>query len=160
MQITLNRKNQAVHFEAVNEAGQTVQIDGSPDVGGEGKGLRPMQLMLMSVAGCSAIDVVNILKKQRQKLDEVKIVVTGEREKGKIPSLFTDINLEFHFNGEVETGKADYAIKLTMEKYCSASRTVQVAGADLTYSIHINGEEVKESQPIPYNSPLTTPKHA
>jgi putative redox protein len=141
MEVILKRKNNAVHFEAQNEGGITVNIDGSPEVGGEGKGVRPMQLMLMSLGGCSAIEVVNILKKQRQALEDIQVAVSGEREKGAMPSLFTEVDIAFHLKGEVDPQKAEHAIKLTLEKYCSATATLEKAGTRITYSLFINSKE-------------------
>ena len=79
--IELNRLNDAFHFSAENENGNSVHLDASPDIGGENKGMRPMQMLLAAMGGCSAIDVINILRKQRQDLKDLKITVKGEREK-------------------------------------------------------------------------------
>ena len=68
MKIELNRLNDAFHLEAVNEQGKTVHIDASPDIGGTNQGMRPMQLVLTAMGGCSTIDIINILKKQKQPL--------------------------------------------------------------------------------------------
>ena len=65
MKIKLNRLDNAFHFEASNEDGKTVQIDAAEDIGGHNKGVRPMQLLIMGLGGCSGIDVINILKKQK-----------------------------------------------------------------------------------------------
>ena len=77
MKITLKRLNDAVHFEGSNEDGNTVHIDGSPAIGGEGKGLRPMQLLLVSLGPCSSMDVVCILKKMRQRREDIQVEVKG-----------------------------------------------------------------------------------
>ena len=66
MKIVINRLNDAVHFEGTNAHGNTIHMDGSPEIGGEGKGVRPMELLLFGVAACSSIDVVSILKKMKQ----------------------------------------------------------------------------------------------
>jgi putative redox protein len=72
--------NDAFHFSAENENGNAVQLDASTDIGGTNQGMRPMQMLLAAMGGCSAIDVINILKKQRQDLKDLKITVSGERE--------------------------------------------------------------------------------
>ncbi len=91
MNISLQRKNNAVYFEGTgNSTNVKVHIDGSPSIGGEGLGVRPMELVLMALGSCSALDLVNILKKQRQQIDDVKIDVEGQRREA-IPNIFTDI---------------------------------------------------------------------
>ena len=96
-----------------------------------------MELMLMSVGTCSAIDVVNILNKQRQPLEDISISVTGEREKDKVPSLFTKIHITYKLKGLLDEHKVDRAIKLALENYCSATKTLQKT-AHITYSFTIN----------------------
>jgi putative redox protein len=99
-----------------------------------------MQLMLTSVGACSSIDIVNILKKQKQNLKDIKITVEGEREKDVIPSLFTDINVHFHLIGDLDEEKVKKAIDLSVNKYCSAWKTLERSGAKLTYSYKITSE--------------------
>jgi putative redox protein len=81
MKINVKRLNDNFHMEATNEEGNALQMDGSPDIGGEGKGMRPMQLLLAGIGGCSAIDVILILKKQKQVIESFEVEVEGEREK-------------------------------------------------------------------------------
>lgn len=137
MNITLQRQNDAVHFEGRNAEGLTVQIDGSASVGGEDQGVRPMELMLMSLAGCSSIDVVSILKKMKQPLQDMRIEVRGDREAGAIPAVFTAIHLHYHVYGNLDPGKVEKAIHLSMTKYCSATKMLEKA-APITheYTIH------------------------
>ena len=79
MKVELNRKNKLFHFEATNEEKIRVNIDASPEIGGENKGVRPMELVLMGLGGCASIDLGLILKKQRQELDDYKISIEAQR---------------------------------------------------------------------------------
>ena len=142
MKITLSRQNDAVHFLAKNEQDVSFNIDGSPEIGGENKGFRPMQLLLAALGGCSSIDVVSILKKQRQVLEGFDIEVDGEREAGKEPSLFQDIVVTFKLKGvTLDPDKVKKAVALSMEKYCSVAKTLE-ATAKITYRINLNGLEL------------------
>ncbi len=129
MEITLRRTNQAVRFEASNAAGNTVTVEGSPEIGGEGLGARPMELLLMSLASCSAMDVVSILKKMRQPLEDLKVSVRGERAAGELPAVFTAIHLTFHFSGKIKPEKAAEAVRLSVEKYCSVAAMLRKTAA-------------------------------
>src|SRR5687768_7383328 len=102
MKIELNRLNDGFHLEAVNEQGKSVHIDASPDIGGTNQGMRPMQMLLSAMGGCSAIDVINILKKQKEPLRDIKITVTGEREKDATPSLFVEVHAHFRLYGNLD----------------------------------------------------------
>ncbi len=137
MKINLKRINDQFNFEATNEEGNSILMDGSPDIGGHGKGMRPMQLLLAAVGGCSAIDVILILKKQKQIIDSFEIEVDGEREKIEEHSLFRDIVLHFKIKGQVDLIKAEKAVKLSIEKYCSVSKTLEPT-AKITYKVTVN----------------------
>src|SRR5476651_1635758 len=117
--IELSRVNGDFGFVATDENGHSLKMDSSPESGGENFGVRPMQVLLMGLAGCSAIDVIAILKKQRQEVKDYKMVINGEREKGKEPSLWQDIDVEFHIYGDIDEDKAAKAVELSMGKYCS-----------------------------------------
>lgn len=136
IRIELKRLNDAFHFEAENENGNSVHIDASPDIGGTNKGMRPMQMMLAAMGGCSAIDVVNILRKQKQDLKDIKVTITGEREKDAVPSLFTEVHAHYKLFGKLDTEKAKKAVSLAVEKYCSVAKTMEKTAA-ITYSFEI-----------------------
>lgn len=136
VKIELNRLNDAYHFEASNEQGNKVYLDASPDIGGGNLAMRPMQMLLAAMGGCSAIDVISILKKQKQDLKDIKITVTGEREKDAIPSLYVEVHAHFKLFGNVDSDKANKAVSLSIEKYCSVAKTLE-AKAKITYSIEI-----------------------
>jgi len=150
MKISIKRLDDAFHFEAKNEDGRTVQMDAAeknlPDgsqVGGRNQGVRPTQMLLMALAGCSAFDVVSILKKQKQQIDDFQIEVDGEQEDLKnAAKVFTDIKIHFHLKGNMESEKAKRAVELSMEKYCSVEKTLRLAGAKIDYKIFVNEKEV------------------
>jgi putative redox protein len=137
MKINIKRIDDDFNMEATNEDGNTLLMDGAPDIGGHGKGMRPMQLLLAAVGGCSAIDVILILKKQKQIIESFEIEVDGERKKIEDYSLFKDICLHFKIKGEVDPDKAERAVKLSVEKYCSVSKTLEPT-AKITYKVTVN----------------------
>jgi len=137
IKIELNRLNDGFHFSAENESGIIVHLDSSPDSGGTNQGMRPMQMLLAAMGGCSAIDIISILNKQRQPLKDLKITVTGEREKDAIPSLFKTVHAHYRFFGNLDKDKVEKAINLSIEKYCSVSKTLEIAGATITHSFDI-----------------------
>lgn len=136
IKIELNRLNDAYHFEALNEQGNKVHLDASPDIGGTNQGMRPMQLLLAAMGGCSAIDLISILKKQKQDLKDIKITVTGEREKDAVPSLYTEVHAHFRLFGNIDLEKAQKAVNLAVDKYCSVAKTLEVK-AKITHSIEV-----------------------
>lgn len=139
MRIELNRLDDAFHFEAKNETGNIAFMDAGENIGGHNKGVRPMQMLLMGLGGCSAIDIVLILKKQKQIIESFEISIDGEREKEKEPSLWETIQVHFKFTGQIDKEKAERAVQLSMDKYCSVSKTLEIAGAKISYKVSING---------------------
>ena len=144
MKISIKRIDDAFHFEAKNVEGRAVHIDAAEKLGGHNQGARPMQMLLMALGGCSAIDIVNILKKQRQQIDDFYIEVEGEREKIKedAAKVFTDIKIHFQFTGIIAPEKARRAVQLSLDKYCSVGKTLRLAGARIDYTISVNGESL------------------
>lgn len=109
-----------VAFEATAEgSGGKVVLDGSPDIGGEGRGMRPMELMLTSLASCAAMDVVHILRKQKEPLETLRIEVEGERAE-VTPAPWTRVHIVFVANAGLDEHKLRRAAALGVEKYCSA----------------------------------------
>ena len=125
MKITLKRLDDAFHLEAVNEDGCKIETDGAPKIGGSNKGMRPMQLLLAAAGSCSSIDIILILKKQKQNLKDLEVEVTAEREQGKVPSLYSNIHIHFKFFGDVLDVKAKRAVDLSVEKYCSVVKILE-----------------------------------
>ncbi len=138
MEIKIKRINQRFNLEATGTNGRTVLIDAGPDDGGDDLGARPMQMLVMALGGCTSIDVISILKKQRQLVEDYSVDISYEREKDKIPSLFTSIHIKFILTGKIEKEKLEYAIKLSLEKYCSVAKIVEKT-APISYSFTING---------------------
>lgn len=130
--IELARVSGDFGFEATDENGHLVKMDSSPENGGHNYGVRPMQMLLMGLGGCSAIDVIMILKKQRQNVRDCKMVIKGDREAGKEPSLWKNIILEFHIYGKVDEEKVRKAVDLSLNKYCSVAATLIGSGANIT----------------------------
>ena len=144
MNIKLKRINEAVHLQAKNEQGNIVDIDGSEAIGGEGKGARPMQLLLMGLGGCSSMDILSILNKQRVVLEDFDIDINAERDTENTPSLFSKINIEFQFKGEIgekELKKINRAVSLSMDKYCSVTKIMEKT-ADISYYVLVNDKVV------------------
>jgi len=108
-------------FEGRSESGHTVVIDGSPDIGGENRGPRPMELLLLGLGGCSSIDVMLILGKGRQDVTDCVVHIEAERAPSE-PKVFTKIHMHFVVSGrQVDPKRVEKAIHLSAEKYCSAS---------------------------------------
>lgn len=141
MEVVVKRINDAFHFEAIGGSGVPVQMDAAESIGGSNMGARPMELLLMGLGGCTAIDMVLILKKQRQIVEDFQIRLTGERIKieGTEKSPFREINIQFELKGQIDPEKANKAIVLSMEKYCSATAQLE-SSAKITHSLVINGE--------------------
>lgn len=138
MRIELKRLDDAFHFEAISETGNIVHMDAGENIGGSNKGVRPMQMLVMGLGGCSAIDIVMILKKQKQIIDSFEISIDGERQPGKEPSLWEIVEVHFKLKGTIEKEKAERAVQLSMDKYCSVSKTLELAGAKVTYKVSVN----------------------
>ena len=138
MRIELKRLDDAFHFEAKSETGNIAQMDAGENIGGHNKGVRPMQMLLMGLGGCSAIDIVLILKKQKQIVEDFTISIDAEREPNVEPSLWKTIVIHFKFKGKIDKDKAERAVQLSIEKYCSVSKTLEIAGAKITYKVSIN----------------------
>lgn len=101
MKVTLNRVNENFHFELKNDRGHLVNVDARPEFGGNDMGPSPMELVLMGVAGCSGIDMISILKKQRQQITSFKAEVEGERVQVGEAKPFKDIHVVFYLEGEI-----------------------------------------------------------
>ena len=110
-----------ISFEAIADSGHKVIMDASPDAGGENRGSRPMELLLMGLGGCSSIDVMLMLQKSRQDVTDCKAVIEAERADA-VPAVFTHIHVHFIVTGRgLSTKHVERAVKLSAEKYCSAS---------------------------------------
>jgi putative redox protein len=135
--ITLRRIGEPFHFEAQNATGNRVEIDAGAAIGGTGKGARPMELLLMGLAGCAGIDVISILQKQRQSIESIEIDVVGVRGESKLANPFTQIRMVFALRGTIEESHLKRAIELSMEKYCSVAKTLEKT-ATITWEYTLN----------------------
>lgn len=142
MKISLEWKEK-MQFEAATDSNEyRVHLDSIlPETGGEGKGATPKHLFLQSIAGCTAMDVIHILSRMHAQLpDRFEIQVNGEVAE-KEPKVFTDIEMVYVIEGDVDRNKIIRAVSLSQETYCALSIMVkQVAG--FTYRVILNGEEV------------------
>lgn len=110
-------------FQADAAEGGSLIVDGSPDIGGEGRGMRPMEVLLSALASCAAMDVVHILRKQRQGLEQLKIHTEGTRVDGT-PAPYETIKMVFEASGAVDDHKLQRAVQLAVEKYCSVGASL------------------------------------
>jgi putative redox protein len=129
-------------FDVTDQSGHNLRLDIPAEQGGGGTGYRPMQILLAGLIGCSGVDVVSILKKQKQSYEGLQISVDGEREQGKDISLWQEIRLEFRLTGSVEPAKAWRAVSLSIDKYCSVAETLRRAGATIRWKVFVNDQEV------------------
>lgn len=137
IQIEINRVNGDYGFEAKDAGGHIAHMDSSPETGGLDFGIRPMQMLLMGLGGCSGIDIVSILKKQRQTVEGFRMLIEGDREKGKEPSLWEHVNIVFELRGDIDIDKAKKACELSMEKYCSVAATLRAAHCDIKWEVRL-----------------------
>lgn len=137
MQVTIKRIDDAFGFEAENETGKKITMDANAAFGGKNLGFTPMQLLIAAIGGCSSIDIVNILKKQKQEIKNFDIKIDADREQGKEPSLFTNIHVSYFLTGEIDLDKAQRAADLSIEKYCSVAKILEKT-ASITYSVKVN----------------------
>ncbi|WP_018628050.1 OsmC family protein [Niabella aurantiaca] len=136
--VVLKRVSGDYGFDTVNENGTVIKLDSNPDMGGTEYGARPMQVLLNALAGCASIDVISILKKQRQDVKSYTVTVTGEREAGVEPSLWKEIDLVFEITGNVDEGKAQRAVDISLTKYCSVAITLTKAGATIRTKVIVH----------------------
>ena len=137
MQVRIKRFDKDYGFEAVNDRNNKLVMDTGADFGGHGQGFSPMQTLLAAIGGCSAIDIVNILKKQKQEIESFEMIVDGDREKDATPSPFTSIHIIYHLHGNIDKEKAQRAADLSIEKYCSVSVMLEKT-AKITYEVRVN----------------------
>ncbi len=124
MKVTVTRQNKKLWFKAENEKGNEAHIDGPEQNGGKGRGMRPMEMLLASFAGCAAFDFALILEKQKLNPDHVAVEISGERETIGQVTPFTKIDLVFRVAGDIPQNKAKRAAKLAVEKYCSVQASL------------------------------------
>jgi putative redox protein len=142
MQITLQRNDSAYGMTATNAVGKTINMDASPAMGGSDNGFRPMETVLAALAGCSTIDVIEFLKKQRLTDFDLSVVVTGDRATEQIPAVFTKIHLQYTFIGtDLSIKKIERALELSITKYCSVAKMLDKT-AEVTYGYTVNPSNI------------------
>ena len=139
MKVILNRLNDDYLFEAKGANEVSVLIDNKTD--DIAKGASPMELVLMAVGSCNAIDIIYVLKKQRQEIKSYKIEVEGNRIDGPAAKPFDSIHVTIYLEGDIAEAKAKRAAALSFEKYCSVSLTL-TGCVNVTYHIVLNGKEI------------------
>ena len=126
------------HMTFVGESGSghAVVMDGAPEYGGRDLGIRPMEMLLLGVGGCTAFDVVSILKKSRQAIVDCEVLVDSDRAE-EVPKVFTWIHIHFIVSGNnLDPAKVENAVSLSADKYCSASKMLEKA-AEITHDFEI-----------------------
>ncbi len=136
MKIELNRINDDYLFESTNSAGNKVILDNTSNP--DAKGVSPMETVLMAVAGCSGIDIISILKKQRQEISKFSAEVEGERIPVDDAKPFKKIKVKFILEGKIDPKKAQKSAQLSFEKYCSVSKTLE-PNVEIKYEVFVNG---------------------
>jgi putative redox protein len=125
-----------VCFMGESETGHAVVLDGAPEAGGRNLGMRPMEMLLISMGACSSFDVVTILKKARQPVTDCVAELQAERA-DEVPKVFTKIHVRFVVTGKgLNPAQVERAVKLSAEKYCSASIMLGKA-AEVTHDFEI-----------------------
>lgn len=123
-------------FEATSSTGHKVLMDAAPAVGGEDKGPRPMEMLLMGLGGCSGIDVIMMLEKGKQDVKDCQIQISSERADA-VPAVYTKIHLHFKVTGtDLNEKKVSRAVALSAEKYCSVSKMLEKT-AEMTHDYEI-----------------------
>jgi len=131
-----------VCFLARSETGHQLLLDGPEEAGGQNKGPRPMELVLMGLGGCASYDVVSILKKARQKVLDCKVELSADRAEAT-PAVFTKIHLHFVIQGEdISEQHVGRSVQLSAEKYCSASKMLEAGGVEITHSFEIQAVSI------------------
>ncbi|MCH1539078.1 MAG: OsmC family protein [Flavobacteriaceae bacterium] len=142
MKISLNRINEDYLFEATSSNGMNVLLDNKSKKEGKVEGISPMEVLLMGVAGCSSIDVVAILNKQRINPVTLRMEVEGVRDPNAVPAPFQEINVSLFLEGEdISPEKAKRAAQLSFDKYCSVSKSLD-PNIKINQIIFVNGEKV------------------
>ncbi len=141
MKISLNRVNKDYLFEATSSNNLKVLMDNKSKSEGKVEGISPMEVLLMGVAGCSSIDVVSILNKQRINPITLRMEVEGIRDASAVPAPFQGINVTLFLEGEdITPEKAKRAAQLSFDKYCSVSKSLDPS-IIINQTIVVNGVE-------------------
>ena len=141
MKITINKQSKPYHFFATNGE-QNLQMAGSPKLVEDPKGFRPTELVLAGLGGCMSIDVLSILEKSKQQVEEFDVEVTGTRRE-EVPGLFKDIVITIMVKGDVKQSKLEQAIRLSEEKFCTVYKIVEKT-ANIRTRYVLNGDSSQD----------------
>ena len=141
MKVFLERVNSDYLFEVENKNGQKILLDNSSKTSGKVEGVSPMELLLMGIAGCSAIDIIAILGKQKINPLSLKMEVNGLRKLKEVPALFYQIDIIIYLEGDIDKEKALRAAKLSYDKYCSVSKMLEKT-AKINHEVILNGKKI------------------
>ena len=131
-----------VTFVGESGSGHSVLMDGPPELGGRNLGVRPMEMMLLGLGGCTSFDVMHILKKARQPVTDCEVELEAERAETE-PKVFTRIHVHFIVSGEgLKESQVKRAVELSAEKYCSASIMLARGGVEITHDYEIHEVDV------------------
>jgi len=134
MTVHLEQVGDEIQFRARNESGYTFTVGSE-----EGHdGVRPMQMVALSLGSCSSIDILTILQKQRQTVDQFEVDVDAERATDEVPAVFTSLHVHYRVDGDVTADKMRRAIELSLGKHCSVSR-MHEATVSISYAYTVNG---------------------
>jgi len=134
-QVSVTWQHEGLLLEAENDTGNKIMLDSSAAVGGQNLGPRPLQLLLMGLAGCTAMDVISIMQKKREPLQDFQVIVTAEQASSH-PHVYTKIHIEYVATGDVNENSLQRAIGLSETTYCSAQAMLKKA-AEITSSYRI-----------------------
>lgn len=124
-------------FVGESGSGHSVVMDGPADHGGRNMGVRPMEMLLLGLGGCSTFDVISILEKSRQKISDCRVEIEAERADA-VPAVFTRIHLKFKVSGyNLKDAQVKRAVELSATKYCSASIMMEAAGVEVSHSYEV-----------------------
>ena len=141
MNVSLERINKDYLFQVSNSDGKSVLLDNKSKSFGEIQGISPMELLLMGIAGCSSIDIIAILDKQKINPISLKMDVKGHRHENQVPALFYQIDINIYLEGNFSPEKAKRAARLSFDKYCSVSKTLE-STAKISHKVYLNGTEI------------------
>ena len=134
-QVSVTWQHEDLLLEAENDTGNKITLDSSVSVGGKNRGVRPLQLMLLSLAGCTSMDVLSILQKKREPVQDFQVIVTAEQAESH-PKVFTSMHIEYIVTGDVSEKALQRAIDLSENIYCPAQAMLRPA-ATITSSYRI-----------------------
>ena len=143
MTVTLTRQNDDYLFHATGPNQHTVSMDFNKE--GAPQWASPMELLLMAIGGCNAIDIIYVLKKQRQTVRSYTVKVTGERAAVEKANPFKSARVEIYLEGDIVPSKALRAAALSFEQYCSVSMSLR-GSMSIDYAVFVNGEKVTHSE--------------